>query len=204
MLGQGADNVDHASVEQFEVARIARDADARNAVQKFIIRFCRNFFESAFALARQPPAVHDVIPFFPLDEHLFDHFNGILQIHVQLDGAVSRTMAEPAEDRRLLPEIAGKRKHFYPLILCRESSQQLARPVAAAVVHENDLKRVPALPHCFKYGNGSIVKRFDRRFFIITRHDDAQLFHLFPLRAAERLLDARMPALLRMFRSRAV
>jgi hypothetical protein len=89
--------------------------------------------------------VDDVVALVePIAHELVDQCRRMLPIAVHEQDGAQAGVVEAGEQRRLLAEIAGQRKHLNVEVVGRKFARNGKRSVAAAVVDIDDLGRQPA------------------------------------------------------------
>ena len=139
---------------------------------------CNSAIEGGVQRALQPAllalladGIHHVVPFAPFGDELRQHLRRILQVGIHDDHAVAPGMVQPGADGDLMPEVARELHHRHVRIVRGEIVHDRQAPIAAAVIHEDDL--VIGLGITQHLGHPLIQHRQVLLFFI-DRNDNRQ------------------------------
>ena len=130
--------VHDAAVDQREVAGVARDREVREAVEGPVEGAVGALHEPR-RLARDAPAVDDVVALPPLLDELLDQLGRILEIAVEQHERVLRRELHAAAEGRLRAEVARVRDAEHAAVALADRADDLLAVVGARVVDEDDL-----------------------------------------------------------------
>jgi hypothetical protein len=137
-LRQRDQHVDHAPVEQAEVAGVERDVDLRRAPQQPVEERVRAAQQQPL-LPVPPHAVDDVEAGAPAGEHLRQELGRVLQVAVEQRDDLAARLLEAGRQRHLVAEVAREDEHDHARVALRPVAQELAGAVARSVVDGDDL-----------------------------------------------------------------
>ena len=134
------------------------------------------------------PAADDVVSVGQLLQELGDVVGVVLQVPVHGDDELTLGMVETGGQGGSLAEIAAQLHHYHPAVHGGDLFQQAEGGVAAAIVHEYQLK---ALAGGFHHSFQTVVKDGDVFLFVVERNHDGifdhgEVYRLYPAAAHNR------------------
>src|SRR5579862_9478352 len=172
--------VDHAPVEQTEVASVARNLDIRDFVDEPVPAVRDQFLERMFAGARTPLRDHDLETVAPAFHHLRNQLRRVLHVAVNHHDDLPARIREAGHRRRRLAEAPRKRQHFDARIFGVGFADDLERAAGAGIGREDDFE---ILADLLEHAGHSRQEFGQDLFFVVNGHDhrnegqDFAIFH---------------------------
>ena len=140
-LGHGEKAVERFTVDQAEIAGVARRRDVAQPRHEAIEEIRRRPLEPAFAFARDALGRHDVVALLPFGDHREHDLGRVLQIPVHYDDRVSGGVIEPDGDCDLMTEIARQLDQPVALVGARLGLDHDRAGIVRSVVDDDHLAR---------------------------------------------------------------
>ena len=174
LLGELLECLEHLAVDESEVAGIDGEGIVRQRVEHAIVELGRELFHKGFAFALVAHGIDYVaaLPQVGLD-HLGYYLGRVLQVDVDNDGHIARTVVQTGTYGILVAEVARERQHLGVRVVLGKAHQQLFGAVLAAVVDENKLIVVGGTAH--DLGEAPVRQR-EYLLFVVAGNDD-RYFH---------------------------
>ncbi len=176
-LGVAAELFDHPTIHEAEIARVARNLDARELRQRPIEEARARALEES-VLARAALGIGDVGAVLPRCDEIDGDLGRILQIAVHDDHGVGVCNVDPRRDGDLVALVAGERIHRDAVVALAELAQQRQRAITGSVVDEHELAR-EAIGEAIRDAAETLIKHRDVVLLVVDGQDEGEGLHRF-------------------------
>ena len=167
---------DAAAVEEAEVAYVFEHVEAGGTVEEAVVEAAQTAAQPTLA-RNVSPRIDVLCSLFPEAKHVGDEGGRMLEVGVEDDDAVARSVVKARQHSILLAKIAREADEGHPRVLATQLPHDAQRLVAAAVVDEQHLPLVLHLAvHDLTQG---CMEGGERRLLVVAGDEQGDFLHFF-------------------------